>query len=68
MGESKTLFCSSKFPWAREWITFKYIDNLARVLKRLRQPWSRIITSVDENRKTRKFCNNQHRKLIQKPS
>jgi hypothetical protein len=54
MEDSKILFCSSKFPWARECVTLKYIDYLARVLKKVRQPWSRIVTSVDENRKTKK--------------
>jgi len=29
MKGSKTLFCSSKFPWARERISSKFIDNLA---------------------------------------
>ena len=28
MEESKALFCSSKFPWARESISSKFIDNL----------------------------------------
>jgi len=26
--DSKTLFCSSKFPWARERISSKFIDSL----------------------------------------
>jgi hypothetical protein len=41
MKDSKTLFSSSKFSWARKWITLKFIDNLARVPKTFRQPWSR---------------------------
>ena len=28
MEESKTSFCSLKFPWAREWISSKFVDNL----------------------------------------
>lgn len=28
MEASKTLFCSSKFPWGRERISTKFIDNL----------------------------------------
>ena len=33
MKGPKTLFCPSKFPWERERITSKFIDNLARALK-----------------------------------
>jgi len=28
MEQSKTLFCSSKFPWARKTIYSKFINNL----------------------------------------
>ena len=28
MEGSRTIFCSSKFPWAREWISLKFIDSL----------------------------------------
>ena len=28
--ECKTLFCSSKFPWARERISSKFIENLGK--------------------------------------
>ena len=28
MEDSKTLFCSSKFPWAREIISSKFMENL----------------------------------------
>jgi hypothetical protein len=28
MEESKASFCALKFPWAREWISPKFIDNL----------------------------------------
>ena len=29
MDGSKTLFCSSKFPWEREMISSKFVDNLS---------------------------------------
>ena len=30
MEDCKTLFCSSKFPWALERISSKFIDNLGK--------------------------------------
>jgi hypothetical protein len=28
MEDLKTLFCSSKFPWACEWISSEFVENL----------------------------------------
>ena len=39
MEDSKSLFYSSKLPWIWERISSKFIDNLARVLKKVRQRW-----------------------------
>jgi len=39
MEDSKSLFCSSKFPWTWERISSKFIVNLARVLKNVHQGW-----------------------------
>ena len=38
MEDSKTLLCSSQFPWVRERISSKFIDNLGTCLKKARQP------------------------------
>ena len=37
--DSKTLFCSSQFPWTRERISSKFIDNLGMFPQKGRQPW-----------------------------
>ena len=42
MDDSNTIFCSSKLTWARERISSKFIDNLARALRNTRQPWHRV--------------------------
>jgi len=39
MEDTKTLFCSSKFPGALASISSQLIDNLARALRKVRQPW-----------------------------
>jgi hypothetical protein len=44
MEGSKTLFYSSKLPQARERISSKFIDNLARALRMVSQPRT-IVTS-----------------------
>ena len=46
MDDSNTIFCSSKFPWARERISSKFIDNLARALRNTRQPWHRSLVTT----------------------
>jgi hypothetical protein len=40
MEGSKTLFCSSKFPWIREIISSKFIDVLGTRPQNILQPWS----------------------------
>jgi hypothetical protein len=37
-GRLKTLFCSSKFPWARERISLKFMDTLGTRQKRFACP------------------------------
>jgi hypothetical protein len=46
MGDSKAVFCCSKFSWAHESVFFFFRNLLtiwARVLKVVRQPWSRAV-------------------------
>jgi hypothetical protein len=38
----KTVFGSSKLPWAREIISLKYIDSMARPLKMFHQPYAAL--------------------------
>jgi hypothetical protein len=37
-GRLKSLFCSSKFPWARGRISLKFMDNLGTLPKKIRLP------------------------------
>ena len=41
MEDLTTLFCSSKFPWAREKISLKFTDNLGTRPQKVCQPCSR---------------------------
>jgi hypothetical protein len=41
MEESKTLFCPSNFPWARERFSLKFVDNLGTHTQEVRQPFVR---------------------------
>jgi len=42
MEDSKTLFCSSKFPWRVERISSNFVDSFARALRNFRQPCHRL--------------------------
>jgi hypothetical protein len=49
MEDSKTVFCSSKFPWARERISSKFVDNLGFALKKFRQPCSEMLEDISDS-------------------
>ena len=46
--DSKTLFGSSKLPWARERISSKFIDSMGRILKRFTSPGLHYRSRVEE--------------------
>jgi hypothetical protein len=49
MEDSKTVFCSSKFPWARERISSKFEDNFGFALKKVRQPCSEVLEDISDS-------------------
>jgi len=49
MEDSKTVFCSSKFPWARERISSKFVDNLGFALKKFRQACSEVLEDISDS-------------------
>jgi hypothetical protein len=49
MTDSKTLFCSSKFPWVRERISSKCIDNLGTCSQKTGSPPFLRYCPVDKN-------------------
>ena len=54
MEDSKTLFCILKFPWARERISSKLVDNLGRVFQKVHQLWYKVKSTLEQTMKAQR--------------